>query len=105
MSTQGNPTEEVELAERLVKIESSIERVGSRIDSAVVALRADITHYFATLQDHETRVRSLEQEQTRHCGHIKAHAEKLSSLSARVNAWGSTNTIGAIVAGAIAWFK
>jgi len=105
MPPDNNPIQDVELAERLVRIEASIEQVGNRIDSAVCALRADVARYFDTLQDHEIRIRGVEKEQSHQSERLKGQSDRLGSLSDRVNAWGVTNSVGALVAGIVGWFK
>ena len=79
--------EDIELAERLTRIEASIE-----------ALRADLARYFAEHADHEGRLRVLERGQA-------TNIARVDNLTARVNAWGGVNSVGAVIAAIIGWFR
>jgi hypothetical protein len=96
---------DIEQAERLVRIEAAIE-----------ALRADLARFLAEHVDHEKRIQALEREQKVHCtlldnskermdDHLNGHDDKVESLSKRVNTWGGSNSVAAVIAAVIGWFR
>jgi len=89
-----NAKEDIELAERLTRIEAAIE-----------ALRADLARYFAEHADHEGRLRVLERGQVTSIAQVDNLATRVNSLTARINAWAGANSVGAIVAAVIGWFR
>jgi predicted nucleic acid-binding Zn-ribbon protein len=95
----------VELAERMVRIETSIEALRAMFDASIESLRADLARYFKEYVDHETRIRALEKEvMTRYEArlsdiekNVATQEERVKHLSLQTNIWDGLNSMGVLI--------
>lgn len=89
---------DIELAERLVRIEMSQQAMRD----SQQAMRDDLTTYFAEfnsfVKEDRKRIEKLELDQAR-------NHERVESLTGKVKTWNITNSLGATIAFITALFK